>query len=222
MRVGQELGVDAVVATRLAVGADGRLTGRYQGRNCRGQEKLDRVRAWMEEAAGDGAVTAGPLGLRQQRRGPATAGRGRRRCRRRPAGPGGGAALVRPLGRSPDRLTRRSLRPRRPQVGTRWSGDVEGGDRNRPGAVHGPSEEEGLTGADPGQVDGPVGVEAVGVGPGTTEVGTTLGAVGISGGERHDREQSAFSGPDLSADRLDLSTGRAYWATRPPPTRWPV
>jgi phosphatidylglycerophosphatase C len=54
--VGEELGVDAVVATRLAVGGDGRLTGRYQGRNCRGQEKLDRVRAWMEEASGESGI----------------------------------------------------------------------------------------------------------------------------------------------------------------------
>jgi len=47
--VGRELGVDAVLATRLAVGTDGRLTGNYQGRNCRGPEKLARVRQWMAE-----------------------------------------------------------------------------------------------------------------------------------------------------------------------------
>ncbi len=46
--VGQELGVDTVVATRLAVGADGRLTGGYDGANCRGAEKIARVRQWME------------------------------------------------------------------------------------------------------------------------------------------------------------------------------
>jgi phosphatidylglycerophosphatase C len=54
--VGQELGVDAVVATRLAVDGEGRLTGGYEGRNCRGQEKLDRVRAWIEETTGDSAI----------------------------------------------------------------------------------------------------------------------------------------------------------------------
>ena len=47
--VGRHLGVDAVLATRLAVGADGRLTGSYEGRNCRGSEKIDRVRQWMKE-----------------------------------------------------------------------------------------------------------------------------------------------------------------------------
>ncbi|HVC69673.1 MAG TPA: HAD-IB family hydrolase [Acidimicrobiales bacterium] len=47
--VGRELGVDAVLATRLAVGPDGRLTGNYQGRNCRGAEKIARVRRWMKE-----------------------------------------------------------------------------------------------------------------------------------------------------------------------------
>jgi len=56
--VAEELGVDAVVATRLAVGADGRLTGGYDGANCRGPEKIARVRQWMEQdpptAASDG------------------------------------------------------------------------------------------------------------------------------------------------------------------------
>jgi phosphatidylglycerophosphatase C len=52
--VGQVLGVDAVVATRLAVGPDGRLTGRYEGRNCRGPEKLHRLQQWIEESTGAG------------------------------------------------------------------------------------------------------------------------------------------------------------------------
>ncbi|HXQ59221.1 MAG TPA: HAD family hydrolase [Acidimicrobiales bacterium] len=47
--VGLELGVDAVLATGLAVGPDGRLTGNYDGPNCRGPEKLTRVRQWMKE-----------------------------------------------------------------------------------------------------------------------------------------------------------------------------
>jgi len=46
---GQLLGAHGVVATRLAVDGHGRLTGRYHGANCRGQEKLRRLRAWMEE-----------------------------------------------------------------------------------------------------------------------------------------------------------------------------
>jgi phosphatidylglycerophosphatase C len=64
--VGHELGVDAVVATRLAVDADGRLTGGYDGANCRGPEKIARVRRWMEtqmDEAGDptGATTIAPV-----------------------------------------------------------------------------------------------------------------------------------------------------------------
>ena len=46
--LGRRLGVDAVLATRLAVGADGRLTGRMDGRNCRGPEKVARLEAWLD------------------------------------------------------------------------------------------------------------------------------------------------------------------------------
>lgn len=51
---GARLGADAVLATRLEVGPNGALTGRYDGKNCRGEEKLRRVRAWIgeEEPAG--------------------------------------------------------------------------------------------------------------------------------------------------------------------------
>lgn len=45
---GDQLGADGVVATRLEV-VDGILTGRYEGANCRGQEKLRRLRLWIEE-----------------------------------------------------------------------------------------------------------------------------------------------------------------------------
>lgn len=55
--VGDELGVDAVLATRLAVGPDGRLTGRFEGRNCRGAEKLERLRRWAEENLGTATPT---------------------------------------------------------------------------------------------------------------------------------------------------------------------
>lgn len=47
---GVELGADVVIATRLEVAANGSLTGRYDGQNCRGEEKLRRLRAWMGEA----------------------------------------------------------------------------------------------------------------------------------------------------------------------------
>jgi len=55
--VGHELGVDAVVATRLEVDADGKLTGRFDGGNCRGAKKLAGLVEWMEassEAGHDG------------------------------------------------------------------------------------------------------------------------------------------------------------------------
>jgi phosphatidylglycerophosphatase C len=45
--VAEQLGADGAVGTRLAVGADGRLSGGYAGLNCRGEEKLRRVREWI-------------------------------------------------------------------------------------------------------------------------------------------------------------------------------
>ena len=44
---GEQLGADAVIATRLAVTDHGTLTGGYDGANCRGEEKLRRLRAWV-------------------------------------------------------------------------------------------------------------------------------------------------------------------------------
>jgi len=54
--VARLLEIDGVVATRLAVDEAGLLTGRYEGNNCRGEEKSVRLRAWMTEtrAAVDG------------------------------------------------------------------------------------------------------------------------------------------------------------------------
>ncbi len=43
------LGAHGVIATELAVGQDGTLTGRYEGANCRGAEKLRRLRLWIDE-----------------------------------------------------------------------------------------------------------------------------------------------------------------------------
>ena len=57
--VGEALGVDAVVATRLEVGADGRLTGRYEGRNCRGAQKVARLEEWMGTSSADDAARDG-------------------------------------------------------------------------------------------------------------------------------------------------------------------
>jgi phosphatidylglycerophosphatase C len=45
--VGKILGADGVVATRLAVDGSGKLTGRYEGKNCRGAEKFSRTTTWM-------------------------------------------------------------------------------------------------------------------------------------------------------------------------------
>ncbi len=49
--IGRRLAFDAVLATRLEVAADGRLTGRIDGLNCRGAEKVERLRAWTGHAA---------------------------------------------------------------------------------------------------------------------------------------------------------------------------
>ncbi len=51
--IGRLLGFDAILATRLQTGPDGRLTGKIEGLNCRGAEKVERLRGW----AGDGPVT---------------------------------------------------------------------------------------------------------------------------------------------------------------------
>jgi phosphatidylglycerophosphatase C len=48
--VGVRLGADVVIATRLEVASNGSLTGRYDGKNCRGEEKLHRLRDWIGEA----------------------------------------------------------------------------------------------------------------------------------------------------------------------------
>lgn len=54
--LGDLLGFDAVLGTRLDVGPDGRLTGRLGGRNCRGPEKVARLDAWL--AGRDATVIA--------------------------------------------------------------------------------------------------------------------------------------------------------------------
>jgi len=50
----ERLGADGSVATRLEVGPDGRLTGRYEGRNCRGEEKVRRLRLWIRQQGLEG------------------------------------------------------------------------------------------------------------------------------------------------------------------------
>lgn len=58
---GQLLGVDGVLATRLAVGGSGLLTGRFEGKNCRGAEKYARVTGWMRARGMAGTGPAQPV-----------------------------------------------------------------------------------------------------------------------------------------------------------------
>lgn len=58
--IGEMLGADGAIGTRLAVGGGGLLTGRLEGRNCRGSEKYSRLAAWMRESGLAGAGTAQP------------------------------------------------------------------------------------------------------------------------------------------------------------------
>jgi phosphatidylglycerophosphatase C len=52
---GTLLGADGVVATRLA-DEDGVLTGHYDGANCRGEEKVRRLRSWVDRSPGAGGI----------------------------------------------------------------------------------------------------------------------------------------------------------------------
>ena len=49
--IGERLGFAAVLGTRLETDGNGRLTGRLDGRNCRGAEKVERLRAWLGDEA---------------------------------------------------------------------------------------------------------------------------------------------------------------------------
>jgi phosphatidylglycerophosphatase C len=48
--IGDLVGADGALATRLQVTASGLLTGAYDGKNCRGEEKLERLSAWIKMA----------------------------------------------------------------------------------------------------------------------------------------------------------------------------
>lgn len=45
--LGKLLGADAVLCSRLQIDAAGLMTGRLEGENCRGQEKVKRLTAWL-------------------------------------------------------------------------------------------------------------------------------------------------------------------------------
>jgi phosphatidylglycerophosphatase C len=47
--VAQHLGIHGVAATRLELGPGGRYTGRLQGANCRAEQKVVRLDAWLAE-----------------------------------------------------------------------------------------------------------------------------------------------------------------------------
>ncbi|MGH9006387.1 MAG: HAD family hydrolase [Acidimicrobiales bacterium] len=57
---GEILGVDGVLATRLAVDAGGMISGHFDGKNCRGAEKYGRVVGWLRAngLAGTGRAQA--------------------------------------------------------------------------------------------------------------------------------------------------------------------
>ena len=55
------LGAHGVLATRLAVGGGGLLTGRYEGKNCRGIEKYTRLVGWLRAEGLAGAGLPQPI-----------------------------------------------------------------------------------------------------------------------------------------------------------------
>jgi phosphatidylglycerophosphatase C len=50
MPIGDLVGAKTALATRLQVTSSGLLTGAYEGKNCRGEEKLTRLSKWIEAA----------------------------------------------------------------------------------------------------------------------------------------------------------------------------
>ncbi len=60
-RIAEALGAHGVAATELAVDTAGQLTGRYEGRNCRGAEKLRKVRLVLRDLGVDGTGPGLPL-----------------------------------------------------------------------------------------------------------------------------------------------------------------
>lgn len=55
--LGRALGFDGVLATRLEVGHDGRMTGRLHGRNVRGPEKREQMQRWLAQELEGGAYS---------------------------------------------------------------------------------------------------------------------------------------------------------------------
>jgi phosphatidylglycerophosphatase C len=86
--IGRRLGFDAVLGTRLETDAEGRLTGRLQGPNCRGPEKVVRLRQWLDDESAEVWAYGDSRGDREML---ALARTGVRVHRRRPWGAGRGA-----------------------------------------------------------------------------------------------------------------------------------
>ena len=60
-RIAVALGAHGAAATELEVGPEAALTGRYEGANCRGEEKLRKVRALLESLAPSPSGAARPM-----------------------------------------------------------------------------------------------------------------------------------------------------------------
>ena len=103
-RIAEALGAHGAAATDLEVAPDGTLTGRYDGANCRGEEKLRKVQALLAAPRRGRAACATPLRLRQLARRPAAPRRGRPSRRRLAARPARPAPAVPPTRRGARRL----------------------------------------------------------------------------------------------------------------------
>jgi phosphatidylglycerophosphatase C len=60
-RIAVAMGAHGAAATELQVDADGKLTGRYEGKNCRGTEKLRKVRVLLDELGAPATGNDRPL-----------------------------------------------------------------------------------------------------------------------------------------------------------------
>jgi phosphatidylglycerophosphatase C len=60
-RIADLIGAQGVVATKLSSDPQGNLTGRYDGKNCRGTEKFSRVTTWMRSEGLLGSSEQSPV-----------------------------------------------------------------------------------------------------------------------------------------------------------------
>ena len=107
--IAERLRFDAVLATELEVGDDGRLTGRMDGANVRGPEKARRLDEWLAASSRRVAVR---VGLRRQLRRQGALGARRPRGPSRPARPQGHGLTAPDPRRPSERAGRRPPRLR--------------------------------------------------------------------------------------------------------------